>query len=167
MNRKGFTLIEVIVVIVIIVLLSLILIPNVMLFVSKNNKDMCYKLKDNIESAAKMYVSENKYDLDIECDCEGMLERPAEEFIYHSYGIYISFKELVDAGKLSAPIRNPLEKDIIELEKEDEYFVKVGFDCKNKKFRYEVYGINCGDEVQSNVDNTEDDNANNEDDSQV
>ena len=93
LNRKGFTLIEVIVVIVIIVLLSLILIPNVMLFVSKNNKDMCYKLKDNIESAAKMYVNENKYELGF--NCEG---NPIE----------IGLSTLIDAGKISSPVINPV-----------------------------------------------------------
>ena len=63
MNRRGFTLIEVILVIVIIAILSLILIPNVMLFIDKNNISMCEKLKDNIISSTKMYVNENKYEL--------------------------------------------------------------------------------------------------------
>ena len=67
MNKKGFTLIEVIVVIVIIVILSLILIPNVMLFINKNDINSCEKLITNIESSAKIYVSENKYTLGFDC----------------------------------------------------------------------------------------------------
>ncbi|UKI27842.1 MAG: prepilin-type N-terminal cleavage/methylation domain-containing protein [Bacilli bacterium] len=59
MNRRGFTLIEVILVIVIIAILSLILIPNVMLFVDKKIMLVCAKkLKDNIISSTKMYVNE-------------------------------------------------------------------------------------------------------------
>lgn len=125
MNRKGFTLIEVIVVIVIIVLLSLILIPNVMLFVSKNNKDMCYKLKDNIESAAKMYVNENKYELGF--NCEG---NPIE----------IGLSTLIDTGKISSPVINPVTNKPVS---NDDVKVEVKYDCGTKNFTYKVSGINC------------------------
>lgn len=125
MNRKGFTLIEVIVVIVIIVLLSLILIPNVMLFVSKNNKDMCYKLKDNIESAAKMYVNENKYELGF--NCEG---NPIE----------IGLSTLIDTGKISSPVINPVTNKPVS---NDDVKVEVKYDCGTKNFTYEVSGIDC------------------------
>ncbi len=125
LNRKGFTLIEVIVVIVIIVLLSLILIPNVMLFVSKNNKDMCYKLKDNIESAAKMYVNENKYELGF--NCEG---NPIE----------IGLSTLIDTGKISSPVINPVTNKPVS---NDDVKVEVKYDCGTKNFTYKVSGIDC------------------------
>ncbi len=125
MNRKGFTLIEVIVVIVIIVLLSLILIPNVMLFVSKNNKDMCYKLKYNIESAAKMYVNENKYELGF--NCEG---NPIE----------IGLSTLIDTGKISSPVINPVTNSPVS---NDDVKVEVKYDCGTKNFTYKVSGIDC------------------------
>lgn len=125
MNRKGFTLIEVIVVIVIIVLLSLILIPNVMLFVSKNNKDMCYKLKDNIESAAKMYVNENKYELGF--NCEG-----------NPIGVDLS--TLIDSGKISSPVINPIDNSDIS---NSDVKVTVTYDCGTKNFTYVVSGIDC------------------------
>lgn len=125
LNRKGFTLIEVIVVIVIIVLLSLILIPNVMLFVSKNNKDMCYKLKDNIESAAKMYVNENKYELGF--NCEG---NPIE----------IGLSTLIDTGKISSPVINPVTNKPVS---NDDVKVEVKYNCGTKNFTYKVSGINC------------------------
>ncbi len=125
LNRKGFTLIEVIVVIVIIVLLSLILIPNVMLFVSKNNKDMCYKLKDNIESAAKMYVNENKYELGF--NCEG---NPIE----------IGLSTLIDTGKISSPVINPVTNKPVS---NDDVKVEVKYNCGTKNFTYKVSGIDC------------------------
>ena len=49
MNKKGFTLIEIIMVIAIIAILSLILIPNVMVLIDKNKKRTCEKMIDNIE----------------------------------------------------------------------------------------------------------------------
>lgn len=125
LNRKGFTLIEVIVVIVIIVLLSLILIPNVMLFVSKNNKDMCYKLKDNIESAAKMYVSENKYELGFNCQ---------------GNSIKIGLSTLIDTGKISSPVINPVTNKPVS---NDDVKVEVKYDCGTKNFTYKVSGIDC------------------------
>ena len=45
MNKKGFTLIEVIMVIAIIAILSIILTPNVMVFINKNNKKSCEKMR--------------------------------------------------------------------------------------------------------------------------
>lgn len=127
LNRKGFTLIEVIVVIVIIVLLSLILIPNVMLFVSKNNKDMCYKLKDNIESAAKMYVNENKYELGFEC-------------VEPNNSKEINLSTLIDSGKISSPVINPVTNKPVS---NDDVKVEVKYDCGTKNFTYKVSGINC------------------------
>ncbi len=121
MNRRGFTLIEVILVIVIIAILSLILIPNVMLFVDKNNVSMCEKLKDNIISSTKMYVNENKYELGF--DCNGVKT--------------ITFQTLIDAGKITGPITNPITKEQVN------GTVTVIYNCDSKIFSYEVNGINC------------------------
>ena len=119
-NKKGFTLIEVIVVIVIIVILSLILIPNVMLFINKNDIKSCEKLITNIESSAKIYVSENKYTLGFDCS------NVAKE---------ISLKTLVEEGDLSSPITNPKTKADIDLNKSN---VTVTYNCMTKTFTYKV-----------------------------
>ena len=89
MNKKGFTLIEVIMVIAIIAILSLILIPNVMVLIDKNKKRTCEKMSDN------------KYELDF--DCSGT---PKE----------ITLKTLVDAGYLGGELVNPINKEEISLE---------------------------------------------------
>lgn len=125
-NKKGFTLIEVIVVIVIIVILSLILIPNVMLFINKNDINSCEKLITNIESSAKIYVSENKYTLGFDCDSNATKT--------------ITLQQLVDEGDLSSPIINPKTKEPIDLNKTE---VKVTYNCDNKIFTYKVEGIEC------------------------
>lgn len=121
MNRRGFTLIEVILVIVIIAILSLILIPNVMLFIDKNNVSMCKKLKDNIISSTKMYVNENKYELGFDCNSKKN----------------ITFKTLIDAGKITGPVTNPITKEQVN------GTVTVIYNCDSKIFSYEVNGINC------------------------
>lgn len=123
MNRKGFTLIEVIMVIAIITILSLILIPNVMVLINENKKRSCEKMIDNIESAAKMYVNQNKYELGFDCN--------------KTKGIKL--KTLVDAGYLGGELVNPINKKEISLESE----VLVTYDCSVKGFKYKVNNINC------------------------
>ena len=124
MNKKGFTLIEVIVVIVIIVILSLILIPNVMLFINKNDINSCEKLITNIESSAKIYVSENKYTLGFDCSNTSKT---------------ITLQQLVEEGDLSSPIINPKTNEPIDLNTT----IAVTDNCKDKTFTYKVNGIVC------------------------
>ena len=123
MNRKGFTLIEVIMVIAIITILSLILIPNVMVLINENKKRSCEKMIDNIESAAKMYVNQNKYELGFDCN--------------KTKGIKL--KTLVDAGYLGGELVNPINKEKIDVKSE----VSVTYNCKVKVFKYKVNNINC------------------------
>lgn len=131
MNRKGFTLIEVIMVIAIIAILSIILAPNVMVLINKNNERSCEKMIDNIKSAAKMYVNQNKYELGF--DCSGTAKE-------------ITLQTLVDAGYLGGELVNPINKKEINLESK----VLVTYDCSVKGFKYEMikvednkYNINC------------------------
>lgn len=79
---------------------------------------------DNIESAAKMYVNQNKYELGF--DCSGT---PKE----------ITLKTLVDAGYLGGELVNPINKEEISLESK----VLVTYDCSVKGFKYKVNNINC------------------------
>ena len=128
MNRKGFTLIEVIMVIAIITILSLILIPNVMVLINENKKRSCEKMIDNIESAAKMYVNQNKYELGFDC-----VDNKTKE---------ITLKTLVDAGYLGGELVNPINKIKIDLDNKENK-VSVTYNCKVKGFKYKVNNINC------------------------
>ena len=118
-------------VIAIIAILSIILAPNVMTFINKNNERSCEKMIDNIKSAAKMYVNQNKYELGF--DCSGKAKG-------------ITLKTLVDTGYLGGELVNPINKEEISLETE----VLVTYDCSVKGFKYEMiedennkYNINC------------------------
>lgn len=128
MNRKGFTLIEVIMVIAIIAILSIILAPNVMVLINKNNERSCEKLIDNIKSAAKMYVNQNKYELGFDC--------------YDNKTKGITLKTLVDASYLGGELVNPINKEKIDLKSE----VSVTYSCANKAFTYVVEGIECSEQ---------------------
>lgn len=127
MNKKGFTLVEVILAIAIMALLVLILVPNVIALLNKNNIKSCNNLKINIESAAKMYVTNNKYKLGFICDT------PKN----------ITFKTLVDSGNLkldsTGKIINPIDNTEILLSNT----VTVIYNCNSNSFTYTVNNIDC------------------------
>ena len=130
MNRKGFTLVEVLVVIAIVAILLLVLVPNVFIMINKNNEKSCNNLVKNIESAAKIYVMENKYNLGFGCDSSNNIKE-------------ITLITLIDYGKLktdsTGKITNPIDDKEIPLES----IVKVTYNCSVKDFSYEVVGIDC------------------------
>lgn len=114
-NKKGFTLIETLMVIALIGIISLILVPNVIFLINKNKTESCENLKKNIISATKIYVNENKYDLNFTCD--------------NTKEIPIS--TLIDFGKISGDIKNPINDEDLTTKK-----VEVKFNCQTKQFTY-------------------------------
>ena len=120
MNKKGFTLIETIVVIAIIALIFLLLVPNVLIFLNKNNEKSCNNLKENIISSAKLYVTYNKHDLGFTCDNK----------------VNISLETLVKSGDLKLnsdnKIINPIDNSEIPLSTK----IEVKYDCNTDTFIY-------------------------------
>ena len=130
MNRKGFTLVEVLVVLAITALLLLVLVPNVFVMINKNNTKSCNNLIKNIESATKMYVTNNKYDIGFGCDPYNNTKK-------------VTLETLVNTGDLTldstGKIINPIDKTEIPLTTE----VEVTYNCTTKEFTYNVIGIDC------------------------
>lgn len=133
MNKKGFTLIEIILAIAIMAILILILVPNIFIILNKNNEKSCNSLKSNIESAAKMYVINNKYDLGFSCDGSNSFKDIKD----------ITLHTLVDSGYLKLDgtdnIMNPIDDSVVPLTAT----VTVTFDCSSKDFSYVINGIDC------------------------
>jgi competence protein ComGC len=135
MNRKGFTLIEVIMVIVVVSLLMILLVPNIFVLIEKNNEKSCSSLIKNIESAAKIYITNNKYDLGFGCSVDAKTKK-------------ITLKTLVDSGDLkldsSRKIINPLDNEVLyDNTITDKVTVDVTYDCNTKTFTYVVSGFDC------------------------
>lgn len=120
MNNKGFTLLEVILVVAILGVITLIIVPSVSSLLNKNKSEQYENLKKSIISAAKMYVSDNRYDLGINCT-------------NNIYQFTIELNKLVDAGDLSNPVIDPRDKSEIELSN----VVNITYNCSNKSFSYE------------------------------
>jgi len=139
MNRKGFTLVEILLVIAILALILIILVPNVFVLINKNNTKSCKNLIKNIESSAKIYVTNNKYNLNIKCYDE---DNPDDTTLK------IQFQTLVDTGDLttdsSGKITNPTKKQNAEIPLTNT--VNVTYNCSTKEFSYDVTGIDCTNE---------------------
>lgn len=125
MNRKGFSLIELIIVIALLAVLMLVLVPSIITLLNKNDVKSCHNLEDSIINATKEYVVNNKYNLNFTCDV-------AKE---------ISLKALVDSGDLKLSndkIINPVTDADVSLDTK----VKVTYNCTTKEFSYN-FSLNC------------------------
>ena len=128
MNKKGFTLVEVILVIAILSLIVVILMPNIFVLIDNNNEKSCNNLINNIEGAAMIYVNNNKYELGFSCNSPGNIKS-------------FTFQKLIDYGylRLDGNMINPIDNSEISLGN----VVNVTYDCSTKTFSYEVTGIDC------------------------
>ena len=115
MNRKGFTLVEALIVLAIIGVLLFVIFPSIITIMKKNKEKSCISTRDSIISAAKMFVAENKYDLNFECGDN-----------------ILTLDKLREYGNLS---------DIILDDKYPSSII-VTYDCSNKEFTY-VYYVSC------------------------
>ena len=130
MNKNGFTLIETIMVIAILALLMLILVPNVISLINKNNIKSCQNLEASIKNAAKVYVANNKYQLGFSCNASETTSI-----------VKIPIQDLIDSGDLKLQndnLVNPKNNSTIKQDKE----ITVKYDCNKKIFTYD-FTLNC------------------------
>jgi len=99
MNRRGFTLIELIVTLALLAVISVISFVAIGGILDKNKNNECDNLVSSIKTAAKEYVSDNRY--------KGLQPDGNNQ-------IYISAKTLIDGKYLSNDIiNNPYDSDEI------------------------------------------------------
>ncbi len=139
LNNKGFTLIEVLAVIVILSILMAIMVPSVGNIMKKNKEDNYQNLKDSIISAAKIYISDNRYQITVgNCDDSNKADIDSiNNKTLNSSQLPISF--LVDAGNLKTTsdgkIVNPKDKKNLNL---NSSYVVVKYQCDKKEYEYQL-----------------------------
>lgn len=101
MNNKGFTLIELIATILLLGVLAIIAFVSITGILSQSKVNDCENLVNNIKSAAKDYVSDNRY---------------SNVFNNVYDNVLIDAGSLVNGKYLSSPIINPFTKEEIKLE---------------------------------------------------
>ena len=140
LNNKGFTLIELLAVIVILSILMSIMVPSVGNIMKKNKEDNYQNLKDSIISAAKIYISDNRYQITI-----GNCNSPSDKVAILSINNMtlteskIPIQILADAGNLKTTsegkIINPKDKKNLNL---NSSYVVVKYQCDKKEYEYQL-----------------------------
>lgn len=136
MNNRGFTLIELIVTIALLAIISTISVSVIGNIRSKHNVNTYYELLDNVVSAAKLYVTDNRYNLSsigggaIKCNSSSDT---------HSFDITLA--TLVSDGYLTTDTGTIKNYDGNDLTLSDNK-VTVTFNCTTKSFDYKIKSDN-------------------------
>lgn len=139
LNNKGFTLIEVLAVIVILSILMAIMVPSVGNIMKKNKEDNYQNLKDSIISAAKIYISDNRYQITVgNCDVSNKADIESINNVTLTDS-KITIQTLANAGNLKTTsdgkIINPKDKKSLNL---DNSYVVVKYQCDKKEYEYQL-----------------------------
>ena len=122
LNRKGFTLVEVLAVIIILSMLMAITIPNVNTLINEQKNRALENIEKSIISAAKIYMSDNKYDLTF--DTNPCTNDPSTT---------VSVGELINKGYIKQKkIKNPNNNTQILRPNKN---IEIKYSC-NKKILY-------------------------------
>lgn len=99
--------------------------------IKSNNTRECETLKGNIESAARDYASDNRYD---------------KKFIdkINDYGININIQVLLDNNYLKGPIKNPYTMKDYSVEERKAIKIIIEFNNDYTVKSTKVDGIECG-----------------------
>lgn len=132
MNNKGFTMIELIMVILILALFAFITTPNVIKLINRNNRDNYNDSIDTIIEATKIYVSDNRYELEFK-DSTGNNSfcTPNDSKDIYSY---ITLQDLVNSKDLSSPIVNVCTKEELDSDTLNSIEIKITLNCSSNTF---------------------------------
>lgn len=144
LNNKGFTLVELLAVVVILSILISIMVPSVNYLIDKNKEDNYEKLKSGIISAAKVYLSDNRYEIDLKDKTDGICDNGKTEEDINKVGentltdSKLLIKTLVDNNNLSTDsegnIINPKDKSqILDL---NTSYILIKYQCNSKDYTY-------------------------------
>lgn len=140
-NNKGFTLVEVLAIIVILGILITIIAPNVTTLINENKKNSLEKLNTSITSAAKLYISDHKYEIKLTsstCNANDTIDIDKIGNTDLNPNNQIKIRTLVDEGNISTSsdgnIYNPENKEQ-KLNLDNSYII-VKYNCKTKDYIY-------------------------------
>jgi type IV pilus assembly protein PilA len=143
LNNKGFTLVEMLAVVVILSVLMAITVPTISGLIEKNKSDSYKSLEKSILAAAKVYISDNRYNITLSGSCGDTrsiseIDNNDDMFI-GSEKEKLKIKALVDSGDLNDgndviiyPKDNSKKLDL------DSSYVIVKYNCDTKDYSYEL-----------------------------
>ena len=143
LNRKGYTLVELLAVVVILSVLLAIMIPSVNYLIDINKENNYKNLKESILGAAKMYMSDNRYNIILDYQDEGGLcvDSEVDEGVLKINEIDINGKitleTLVSNNYITTNkdgyIINPMDNTALDLTAN---YVEVKYQCSTKDYTY-------------------------------
>ena len=146
LNRKGFTLVEMLAVVIILGILATIMVPTITAVIEKNKDDNYKNLEKSIISAAKVYISDHRYDitLDPATSCNDNPTRNIESVdTVNLLESKLTIATLVNDGDLTTnkdgKILDPKDNNQ-SLDLGGSYIV-VKYDCNKKDY---IYGDSNG-----------------------
>ena len=167
LNKKGFTLVEVLAVVVILGIIMLIAIPNVNKLIMRNKKENCEAMKKNIINATKNYFSDYRYKISVnvaECKTReeaNVISIDEEDLIdintKNSIKTLIESSSITPETKSGYKIQSLITKQYLkvgdkfinqatgeEINKDNTY-VTVKYVCNKKEYSFNVDSIDCGE----------------------
>ena len=141
LNNKGFSLVEVLAVIVILSIVAAIAVPTVTNIIKSNEAKSMENLTKSIISSAKIYISENRYNISLTNSCNEVDKDIIAEIngttIYNSN---IPLSLIAESGDLDNEIVNPNDrKQTYDL---NTSYITITFNCKTKKYIYGEVTLN-------------------------
>ena len=136
LNKKGFTLVEVLAVIIILSIIMLILIPSVNHLIKENKRTNYETLKSTIINAAKTYASDYRYEIIVNnMPCENDSDTKTISSINNEEltESKITVKQLINKNYLKSPIKNPSTGQELD---EDNSYVKIQYSCQKKDYNF-------------------------------
>ena len=139
LNKKGFTLVEVLAVIIILSMIIAITVPNVYKLINKGKEDSYVTLKNSFVAAAKNFVSDNRYEISVvqtgSCvNNERNVLKIGETLLDDNK---LTIDKLVNGGYIKKPkdgIKNPKDDKVLDV---DDSYVIVKYDCS--RLDYNIY----------------------------
>lgn len=142
LNNKGFTLIELLAVVVILGVLSAITVPTVTSLINKNKEDNYESLKKSILSAAKIYISDNRYNITLDSTKCNDVNKTRDIKSINGTDLTdnkITIITLINSGNLNdgrETIINPKNNNQkLDL---DSSYVIVKYNCNTKDYDYTI-----------------------------
>ena len=136
LNNKGFSLIEVLAVIVILGILAAIMIPTTTKMIKQNKEDNYKSLKKSIITATKVYISDNRYNIELEtgeCNDDGTGTRTIKSINTVEINSKLPISKLIESKNISSKIKNPITGKYLDA---DNSYIYVQYSCKNKNYTY-------------------------------
>ena len=138
MNNKGFTLVELIATIALLAIIAIISFVSINAVIDSSKINECNVLVNNIKSATKEYISDNRYSLG---------EISAYKVSGDDKKYNFSTSVLVDKKKLANPVINPFDDNETTNDVTTSTYVDVilnsDYTVKNVVIKYLEHEINC------------------------